>query len=76
MVNWSELAIFVTSVSGSAAVLIYAMQKSKCSHIECCCITCERNVTDGNKNDIEAQLERNTNDEPPADTAADLSTGV
>ena len=84
MVNWSELAVFVTSVSASVAVIIYATQKSKCSHIECCYISCERNVTDENKNDLECQLERITIDEQPADRNTtngvpirpNISTGV
>ncbi len=57
MVDWANLSIFVGAVSGSLATIIYATQKSKCSHIECCCMKCDRPVDAVDTDDIEAQLE-------------------
>ena len=57
MVDWANLSIFVGAVSGSLATIIYATQKSKCSHIECCCMKCDRPVDAIDTEDIEAQLE-------------------
>lgn len=58
MVDWANLSLFVGSVSAAVAGLIVATQKSKCSHIECCCIKCDRNIPNVVEcNDIESQLE-------------------
>ena len=58
MVNYSELAVFVTSVTGSLVALVYATQKSKCSRIRCCCVDCERKTIDDTIElpDLENQL--------------------
>ena len=54
MVNWSELAVFVTSVSGSLAAVIYATHTSKCTKITAPCVSCDRPVTAFT--DLESQL--------------------
>lgn len=57
MVNFSELAVFVTSCAGALAGIIYANQKSKCTTIKCCCMECERPTTSTAEcTDIESQL--------------------
>lgn len=57
MVNYSELAVFVTSCAGALAGLIYATQKSRCSTIKCCCMECERPIASTAEcTDIESQL--------------------
>ena len=65
MVDWANLSLFVGAVSGSLATIIYAMQKSKCSHIELCCMKCDRPVQAIDCNDLENQLENvvNKNDD-------------
>lgn len=61
MPDWANLSLFVGSVSAAVAGLIVATQKSKCSHIECCCIKCDRNTEDIIETpDIENQLEHVT----------------
>lgn len=41
--NWSELGVFI-SVCGSVLVsLCFAIQKSRCDKIECCCMKIHRN---------------------------------
>jgi len=44
MTNWSELSLFVGAVSASIASLVIAIQKSKCTVIECGCVHCLRDV--------------------------------
>ena len=44
MTNWSDLSLFVGAVSASLASLILAIQKSKCSTIDCGCVHCNRVV--------------------------------
>jgi len=56
MVDWANLSLFVGAISGSLATIIYATQKSKCSHIECCCIKCDRPVDVPEDDDLESQL--------------------
>ena len=77
MVDWANLSLFVGSVSAAVAGLIVATQKSKCSHIECCCIKCDRSIPNVVEcNDIESQLENIVDDnktataEPPRDKPA------
>ena len=61
MPDWANLSLFVGSVSAAVAGLIVATQKSKCSHIECCCIKCDRTIQDNIEiSDIENQLENVT----------------
>ena len=65
MVNYSELAVFVTSVTGSLVALVYATQKSKCSRIRCCCVDCERKTSDTIElPDLENQLANVADDKP------------
>ena len=40
----SELGLFVATLSGAIVSLIFAVQKSKCSSINCCGIKCERKI--------------------------------
>lgn len=41
-VNWSELGVFI-SVCGSVLVsLCFAIQKSRCDKIKCCCMEIHR----------------------------------
>ena len=66
MPDWANLSLFVGSVSAAVAGLIVATQKSKCSHIECCCIKCDRTVQDNIEiSDIENQLENVTTQPEP-----------
>ncbi len=45
-INWAEIGVFV-SVCGSVAVsLCFAIQKSHCDRIKCCCIDIHRKVPD------------------------------
>ena len=58
-INYSELAIFVTSCAGAIAGLVIATQKSRCSHIKCCygLIGCDRQIPSVLEcNDLESQL--------------------
>ena len=42
MTNWSEIGVFV-SVCGSVVVsMCFAIQKSRCDKIKCCCIEIHR----------------------------------
>lgn len=44
MINWSELGVFV-SVCGSVMVsLCFAIQKSRCNIIKCCCMEIHRTI--------------------------------
>ena len=55
MPDYNALAVFVASVGGTFATIIYATQKSRCSTIKTPCISCDR------KTDLENQLS-NIND--------------
>lgn len=55
MPDYNALAVFVASVGGTFATIIYATQKSRCSTIKTPCISCDR------KTDLEKQLS-NIND--------------
>ena len=46
----SELGLFVATLSGAIVSLIFAVQKSKCSSINCCGIKCERKIPDAPPN--------------------------
>ena len=54
----SELGLFVATLSGAIVSLIFAVQKSKCSSINCCGIKCERKIPEDPPN-------------PPADPPVD-----
>jgi len=60
MPDYNALAVFVASVGGTFATIIYATQKSKCSTIKTPCISCDRNP-EINCTDLENQLS-NIND--------------
>ncbi len=56
-VDYANLSILIGSCTAALTGLIYAIQKSKCSHIECGCVKCEREVQAVEANDVEAALE-------------------
>tara|TARA_R110002110_G_scaffold278819_1_gene493995 strand:- start:457 stop:864 length:408 start_codon:yes stop_codon:yes gene_type:complete len=39
-----QLMLFIGGVFGALASLLLVIQKSKCKHVNCCCIKCERDV--------------------------------
>ncbi len=43
---WSDIGLFVSLCCASLATVIYSIQKSKCTTIQCGCIQCDRKVTD------------------------------
>lgn len=57
MTNWSDLSLFVGAVSASLASLILAVQKSKCSTIDCGCVHCQRVVEMTSLDDPDAEPE-------------------
>jgi hypothetical protein len=40
----SELGLFISGLITGLAGLIYALQKSRCDKIDCCCVKCHRVV--------------------------------
>ena len=44
MTNWAEIGMFVSLCGATVAVILHAVQRSKCTHIHCACIDCERNI--------------------------------
>jgi len=40
----TELGVFVGSCFASLGGLIFAFSKSRCKTIQCCCVTCDRDV--------------------------------
>lgn len=44
MTDWADLSLFVGAVTASVASLILAIQRSKCTAIDCGCIHCKRAV--------------------------------
>ena len=78
MVDWANLSLFVGSISAAVAGLIVATQKSKCSHIECGCIKCDRSIPNIVEcNDIENQLENVIDRQPDKpDKPRDNATGT
>ena len=50
-VNWSELGVFI-SVCGSVLVsMCFAIQKSRCDKIKCCCMEIHRSIKENDKNE-------------------------
>lgn len=47
-VHWTatEWTLLCSAISASIVSIIYTVQKSRCSTVECGCIHCERNVED------------------------------
>ena len=54
MVDYNALAIFVASCGSTIAMILYAIQKSRCTTISCGCVKCDRQMPVSN---IEEQLE-------------------
>ena len=44
MTNWTEIGMFVSLCGATVAVILHAVQRSKCTHIHCACIDCERKI--------------------------------
>lgn len=44
--EWAAAATFISVCASSCAVLIHAIQQSRCTHINACCVSCDRNVPD------------------------------
>lgn len=40
----TELGVFVASCIGSLGGLLFAISKSRCTKISCCCFSCDRDV--------------------------------
>jgi len=38
----TELGSFITICAGAMATILFALQKSSCTEIECCCMKCKR----------------------------------
>jgi hypothetical protein len=38
----TELGSFITICAGAMATILFAIQKSSCTEIECCCMKCKR----------------------------------
>ena len=39
----ADVGILITTISGAVVLILGALQKSKCSKINLCCMNCERN---------------------------------
>ncbi len=64
MTNWSELSLFVGAVSASIASLVLAVQKSKCTTINCGCVNCERDLSTPPPLDTDPELTAASRDAP------------
>ncbi len=40
----SELGIFIASCCASLSGLLFALSKSRCTNIKCCCVSCDRDL--------------------------------
>ena len=40
----NELGGLITVCAGAVATILFAISKSKCSRVKCCCLDCERPV--------------------------------
>ena len=47
----NELGGLITVCAGEVATILFAISKSKCARIKCCCIECERPIEVLNKSD-------------------------
>ncbi len=54
MVDYNALAIFVASCGSTIAMILYAVQKSRCTTISCGCVKCDRYIPASN---VEEELE-------------------
>lgn len=57
--EWTPNDLILTIGAGSAAIagLIAAIQKSRCSTIDCCCFKCKRDLTPIKQDKEEKQIE-------------------
>ena len=39
----ADVGILITTISGAVVLILGALQKSKCSKIDFCCLKCDRN---------------------------------
>ena len=74
MVDYNALAIFVASCGSTVAMILYAIQKSRCTNIQCGCVKCERQIPPCN--DIEAQLDNVSQDRTSISTAQQSSEPI
>jgi hypothetical protein len=42
--EWAAAATFISVCASSCAVLIHSIQQSRCTHINACCVSCDRDV--------------------------------
>jgi len=46
MVDFASLGVFISIVGSTIAGLIHTIQNSRCTKINACCISCDRDVID------------------------------
>ena len=64
--DYNALAIFVASCGSTIAMILYAIQKSRCTTISCGCVKCDRQMPVSN---IEEQLDNVQADRASISTA-------
>ena len=74
MVDYNALAIFVASCGSTVAMILYAIQKSRCTVIRCGCVKCERQIPPCT--DIEAQLDNVSQDRTSISAAQQSSEPI
>jgi len=56
----TELSGLITVSAGAIATILFALQKSRCTHIRCCGIQCIRDTKNQNKeNENEQPIDNN-----------------
>ena len=67
-VQWAELGVFISVCASALVGLVFAMQKSSCDQINCCCglISCHRPITE-----LIAKAQRKTDDNINTNAAAE-----
>ena len=73
MVDYNALAIFVASCGSTIAMILYAVQKSRCTTISCGCVKCDRQMPVPN---IEEQLDNVHEDRASISTAQQSSEPI
>lgn len=73
MVDYNALAIFVASCGSTIAMILYAVQKSRCTTISCGCVKCDRQIPVPN---IEQQLDNVQEDRASIHTAQQSSEPI
>jgi len=73
MPDYNALAIFVASCGSTIAMILYAVQKSRCTTISCGCVKCDRQIPVPN---IEEQLENVAEDRASIHTAQQSSEPI